>query len=212
MIDYLIQYPDYIIVPFLEHIKITVITIAISSLIAGLVSILIMRSKILSNLVVGVFSAIYAVPSLALFAMLIPFLGLGERTAIFVLIIYNQYILVKNIIAGFQSINPAIIEAANGMGMSELQSFFKIRLPLASPIILAGMKVAVVSTIGIATIAATINAGGLGTLLFDGLRTQNMVKIAWGTLLSSFLAVGANYLLSLLERKVQRLTTESERR
>ena len=212
MIDYLIQYPDYIIVPFLEHIKITVITIAISSLIAGLVSILIMRSKILSNLVVGVFSAIYAVPSLALFAMLIPFLGLGERTAIFVLIIYNQYILVKNIIAGFQSINPAIIEAANGMGMSELQSFFKIRLPLASPIILAGMKVAVVSTIGIATIAATINAGGLGTLLFDGLRTQNMVKIAWGTLLSSFLAVGANYLLSLLERKVQRLTTENERR
>ena len=212
MIDYLIQYPDYIIVPFLEHIKITVITIAISSLIAGLVSILIMRSKILSNLVVGVFSAIYAVPSLALFAMLIPFLGLGERTAIFVLIIYNQYILVKNIIAGFQSINPTIIEAANGMGMSELQSFFKIRLPLASPIILAGMKVAVVSTIGIATIAATINAGGLGTLLFDGLRTQNMVKIAWGTLLSSFLAVGANYLLSLLERKVQRLTTESERR
>jgi len=212
VIDYLIQYPDYIIVPFLEHIKITVITIAISSLIAGLVSILIMRSKILSNLVVGVFSAIYAVPSLALFAMLIPFLGLGERTAIFVLIIYNQYILVKNIIAGFQSINPTIIEAANGMGMSELQSFFKIRLPLASPIILAGMKVAVVSTIGIATIAATINAGGLGTLLFDGLRTQNMVKIAWGTLLSSFLAVGANYLLSLLERKVQRLTTESERR
>jgi osmoprotectant transport system permease protein len=70
----------------------------------------------------------------------------------------------------------------------------------------------VVSTIGIATIAATINAGGLGTLQFDGLRTQNMVKIAWGTLLSSFLAVGANYLLSLLERKVQRLTKESERR
>jgi len=212
VIDYLIQYPDYIIVPFLEHIKITVITIVISSLIAVLISILIMRSKALSNLIVGVFSAIYSVPSLALFAMLIPFLGLGEHTAIFVLIIYNQYILVKNIIAGFQSINPAIIEAANGMGMSELQSFFKIRLPLASPIILAGMKVAVVSTIGIATIAATINAGGLGTLLFDGLRTQNMVKIAWGTLLSSFLAVGANYLLSLLERKVQRLTTENERR
>lgn len=209
MIDYLIQYPDYIIVPFLEHLKITGITIVLSSLIAGLISILIMRSKILSNLVIGVFSAVYAVPSLALFAMLIPFLGLGERTAIFVLIVYNQFILVKNIIAGFHSINPAIIEAAYGMGMSELQSFFKVRLPLASPIILAGLKVAVVSTIGIATIAATINAGGLGTLLFDGLRTQNMVKIAWGTLLSSLLAVGANYLLSLLERKVQKITNES---
>lgn len=209
MIDYLIKYPDYIIVPFLEHLRITAITIVLSSLIAGLVSILIMRSKVLSNLVIGVFSAVYAVPSLALFAMLIPFLGLGERTAIFVLTVYNQYILVKNIIAGFQSINPSIIEAAYGMGMSELQSFFKVRLPLASPIILAGMKVAVVSTIGIATIAATINAGGLGTLLFDGLRTQNMVKIAWGTLLSSLLAVGANYLLSLLERKVQKITNEN---
>jgi osmoprotectant transport system permease protein len=209
MIDYLIQYPDYIIVPFLEHLKITAITMLLSCLIAGLVSVLIMRSKVLSNLVVGMFSAVYAVPSLALFAMLIPFLGLGERTAIFVLTVYNQYILVKNIIAGFQSINPAIIEAAYGMGMSDLQIFFKVRLPLASPIILAGMKVAVVSTIGIATIAATINAGGLGTLLFDGLRTQNMVKIAWGTLLSSLLAVGANSLLNLLERKVQKITNEN---
>jgi ABC-type proline/glycine betaine transport systems, permease component len=206
MIRYLIDYPDAVLVPFLQHLQITAVTLLLSLLLAGLISLLIMRSKVLSSLVVGVFSAVYAVPSLALFALLIPVLGLGERTAIFVLTLYNQFILVKNIVAGFRSVSPAIVEAAAGMGMSELQSFFKVRLPLAAPVILAGIKVAVVSTIGIATIAATINAGGLGTLLFDGMRTQNMVKIAWGTLLSSLLALGANELLNLLERKARKMT------
>lgn len=206
MIRYLVDYPDAVLVPFLQHLQITAVTLLLSLLLAGLISVLIMRSKVLSSLVVGVFSAVYAVPSLALFALLIPVLGLGERTAIFVLTLYNQFILVKNIVAGFRSVSPAIVEAAAGMGMSELQSFFKVRLPLAAPVILAGIKVAVVSTIGIATIAATINAGGLGTLLFDGMRTQNMVKIAWGTLLSSLLALGANELLNLLERKARKMT------
>ncbi len=87
--------------------------------------------------------------------------------------------------------------------MSQSQSFFRIRLPLASPVILAGIKVSVTTTIGIATIASTINAGGLGDLLFDGLRTQNMVKILWGTLLASLLAVAANLLLGVLEKRAQ---------
>lgn len=208
MIRYLTQHPEAIAVPFLQHLKITALALLFAFLIAVLISVLVMRSRILSGLAVGVFSAVYAVPSLALFALLIPFLGLGERTAIFVLTIYNQYILVKNIIAGFRSVNPAILEAAYGMGMSETQLFFRIRLPLAAPVILAGVRVAAVSTIGIATIAATINAGGLGTLLFDGLRTQNTVKLLWGTLLSSVLALGANSFLSVLERRVRRKTTE----
>lgn len=208
MIRYLIQNPEAIAVPFLQHLRITAVSLLLALLIAGLISVLVMRSRLASGLAVGVFSAVYAVPSLALFALLIPFLGLGERTAIFVLTLYNQYILVKNIVAGFRSVNPAVIEAAYGMGMSEGQLFFRVRLPLAAPVILAGVKVAAVSTIGIATIAATINAGGLGTLLFDGLRTQNTVKLLWGTLLSSLLALLANYLLARLERRVQRRTME----
>jgi osmoprotectant transport system permease protein len=203
MIRFLLKYPNKVFEPLLQHLELTLITMLISIVIAALISLLIMRSRLLSQLVVGVFSAIYAVPSMALFALLIPFLGLGEKTAIFVLVVYNQFILVRNILSGFNSVDPTIVESAYGMGMSDLQIFFKIRLPLSSPVILAGVKIAAVSTIGIATIAATINSGGLGTLLFEGLKTMNMVKILWGTLLSSLLAITANLLLASLEKKAR---------
>jgi ABC-type proline/glycine betaine transport systems, permease component len=204
MIRFLLQYPDKVIEPFLQHLELTLVTLLISLVIAAAISLLIMRSRLLSQLVVGIFSAVYAVPSMALFALLIPLFGLGETTAIIVLVIYNQFILVRNILSGFHSVDSAIVEAAYGMGMSGAQMFFKVQLPLASPVILAGIKIAAVSTIGIATIAATINSGGLGTLLFEGLQTMNMVKIFWGTLLSSLLAIGANLLLASLEKKVRR--------
>ena len=90
------------------------------------------------------------------------------------------------------------------MGMNETQLFFKIRLPLAMPEILAGIRIAIVSTIGIATIAATINAGGLGVLLFDGLRTGNTVKILWGAILSSILVIAANQLLAFLAKRLKK--------
>jgi len=204
MLAFLIKYPHKIYNPLIQHLKITAITLIISLLIAILISIVIMRYPLVSQIVVGLFGAVYAIPSLALFAMLIPFLGLGEQTAIFVLVIYNQFILVRNILAGFRSIDPAIIESAVGMGMSDSQLFFRISLPLASPVILAGIKIAIVSTIGIATIAATINAGGLGTLLFEGLRTRNNAKILWGALLASLLTITANAILSIFEKKAHK--------
>lgn len=204
MIKFLLKYPEKVILPLLQHIELTGLTLLISILLASVISLLIMRSRLLSQLVVGTFSAIYAVPSMALFALLIPLFGLGEKTAVIVLVIYNQFILIRNILSGFNSVDPAVIESAYGMGMSESQIFFKIRLPLSSPIILAGIKIAAVSTIGIATIGATINSGGLGTLLFEGLQTMNMAKILWGALLSSLLAIAANVLLAALEKKARR--------
>ncbi len=204
MIKFLLKYPEKVILPLLQHIELTGLTLLISILLASVISLLIMRSRLLSQLVVGTFSAVYAVPSMALFALLIPLFGLGEKTAVIVLVIYNQFILIRNILSGFNSVDPAVIESAYGMGMSESQIFFKIRLPLSSPIILAGIKIAAVSTIGIATIGATINSGGLGTLLFEGLQTMNMAKILWGALLSSLLAIAANVLLAALEKKARR--------
>ncbi len=204
MFEFLLKYPHKLYEPLLEHLGITVVTLVISILLASLLSALIMRSKLLSQATVGFFSVMYSIPSLALFALLIPVFGLGKDTAIFVLVLYNQFLLVRNILAGFRAINPHILEAAKGMGMSETQLFFKIRLPLAMPEILAGIRIAIVSTIGIATIAATINAGGLGTLLFDGLRTRNTVKILWGAILSSFLAIAANQLLAFFAKRLKK--------
>lgn len=211
MIKFLIRYPQKIYDPLLQHLQLTGITLLISFLVAVFISIMILRSRMLSQIIVNLFGIIYSIPSLALFAILIPFFGLGTNTAVFVLVIYNQFILVRNILAGFRSVDPAVIESAEGMGMSDIQLFFRIRLLLASPVILAGVKIAVVSTIGIATIAATINAGGLGVLLFDGLRTQNNAKILWGTLLTSLLAITANLLLGFFEKNVQR-SVKGERR
>jgi osmoprotectant transport system permease protein len=150
--------------------------------------------------VVRFFGAVYAIPSLALFAILIPFLGIGMKTAITVLVFYNQFPLIRNFLAGFNAIDPALIEAALGMGMTETRMLLRIKLPLAFPVIMAGIRLSIISTIGIATIAAVINAGGLGVILFDGLRTLNAVKILWGTLLSGGLAVAANALMMWLER------------
>jgi osmoprotectant transport system permease protein len=201
MLDFFLKYHDKLWGALLEHLEIVGITIVLSILLAILLTLFIMRSRLLSQITVSIFGIIYSIPSLALFALLIPLTGLGAGTAILVLLVYNQFILVRNILAGFDAVNPAVVEAAAGMGMSAWQSFWRIRFPLASPMIIAGIRIAIVSTIGIATIASTINAGGLGTILFDGLRTHNTEKLLWGTILASLLAVVANQLLSLVEKK-----------
>ncbi len=200
MLDFLFRYPGKLATALLEHLGIVGVTMMLSILLAILIAGFIMRSRLASQVTVSIFGVIYSIPSMALFALLIPFSGLGAKTAILVLVVYNQFILVRNIIAGFEGVNPAIVEAAAGMGMSAWQSFWQVRFPLASPVIIAGIRIAAVSTIGIATIAATINAGGLGAILFDGLRTHNNAKLWWGTILASLLAIVANQLLSLLEK------------
>jgi ABC-type proline/glycine betaine transport systems, permease component len=201
MFAFFLKYHDKLLTALLEHLEIVGITIVLSIVLAILIAALIMRSRLVSQVTVGIFGIVYSIPSLALFALLIPLSGLGPRTAVLVLLAYNQFILVRNILAGFAAVNPAILEAATGMGMSSWQSFWRVRFPLASPVIIAGIRIAIVSTIGIATIASTINAGGLGTILFDGLRTHNTEKLLWGTILASLLAIAANQLLSLAEKR-----------
>ena len=136
-----------------------------------------------------------------MFALLIPLTGLGRTTAVTVLVVYNQYLLLRNFLAGLDSVDESIVEAAVGMGMAPMQLLFKIKLPLAKKAIVAGIRIALVATVSIATIAASINAGGLGTILFDGLRTMNYAKIVWGSVLSALLAILIDVLLRLLEKK-----------
>ena len=200
MIEYLLNNHDEMLTLLLQHLQIVLLSISISLLIAIPVSLFILRSKVLSVVVLSSLGVIYSVPSLALFALLIPILGLGKGTAIFVLVIYNQYILVRNIFAAFQSIDPSIIEAGRGMGFNSFQLFLKIQLPLALPIIIGGLRIATITTIGIATIASVINAGGLGVILFDGLRMDYLPKILWGTIMAAGLAIGANQILLYFEK------------
>jgi osmoprotectant transport system permease protein len=202
MIDYLIRYPDKLLKAFMGHIEIVLITLVVSIVFAAMLTILTAYSKTASKIVVSIFAMVYSIPSLALFAILVPLTGLGKNTAIIVLVLYNQYLLLRNTIDGLNNVEPSIIEAATGMGMSKSQILFQVRLPLSKKPIFAGIHLAVVSTIGIATIAASINAGGIGSILLDGLRTVNTAKILWGTLMSAGLAIVVNGVLNIVEKKI----------
>lgn len=198
---YLIDNLPYVLTLASQHLLMSGISLAIALAIALPVGIICARVVQLRSLVLGILGVIYTIPSLSLFVLLIPFTGLGLRPAVIALVAYAQLVLVRNVVVGLTGIDPAIIEAARGMGMTALQRLWRVELPLALPIILAGVRVAVLSIIGIGTIAAFINAGGLGLLLFDGVRSSNPEKIVAGAIAVSTLAIGANGLLWFIERR-----------
>ena len=210
MIDYLLKHPQKIYIPFIETIQITILVIVISVLIAVLLTILAVRFPRAGYTLTQVFSVVYSIPSLALFAVLIPVTGLGTKTAVIVLVLYNQYLLLRNFITGLNEVDPAVREAAKGIGMSAMQELWQVQVPLAKAALFAGIRLAVVSTIGISTIASSINAGGLGDLLFDGLRTMNTAKVLWGSLLSAGLAILVNGLLKMVENYNRRIPGPSK--
>lgn len=202
MISYLYKHYDDLLTALLEHLQLVGVTLVFSLLIAAALTIVAIYSRRAGEYMIHGFSVLYSVPSLALFALLIPVTGLGATTAQIVLVAYNQYLLLRNFITGLYQVDPFIIEAAEGMGMRRLQVLWKIRLPLSKKAFFTGIQLAVVSTIGIATIAAMINAGGLGTILFDGLRTLNIYKIIAGSVLSAGLALAINGVFQAVEKRV----------
>lgn len=187
---------------FEQHLMLVIISLAISFVLAIAISYILLKLPRAQRIVENLFGAIYSVPSLALFALMIPVTGLGDETAIIALVIYNQYLLIRNILAGINGIDKSILEAGTGMGMSQGQIFSKVILPLAAPSIIAGVRLAVVSTTGIATIAASINAGGLGIILFSGMRTMDSQKIFIGTLLCIVIAFVADIGIKFIENKI----------
>lgn len=149
----------------------------------------------------GLLGILYTIPSLALFVLLIPLMGLGFGPALVALVVYAQIILVRNVAVGLLGVDPAALEAARGMGMTAWQRFWRVELPLAAPVILAGARLATLTTISTSTLAAFINAGGLGTLLFMGVSQGNPDKIVAGAVGVSALALGANALMRALETR-----------
>jgi osmoprotectant transport system permease protein len=146
---------------------------------------------------------LYTIPSLALFALLIPLVGLGKVPAVIGLVSYSLLVLIRNIATGIREVPADTIEAAAGMGFDPWQVLLRVELPLAMPVIIAGLRVATVTVIGIATIAAYINAGGLGRLIFDGIQQAFPVKIVVGGGLTSAMAIAADLGLTRLEERLR---------
>lgn len=184
----------------MEHLYLVFASVGIALVISLAVGIWAARRPRPFAAIILVTGVLFAIPSLALFALLIPLLGIGAAPAIVGLAAYSLMILIRNIGIGFQSIPPEILEAADGMGYGSLRRIWEIELPLALPYIIGGVRIAVVTVIGIATVAAYINAGGLGKIIFQGIDQRFPEKIIVGGLLTSALALGADYFLASIER------------
>lgn len=197
---YLIENWDDVGALLLQHLWLTASALGMAMVIALPLGVLLARVAWLRAPILGVLGVLYTIPSLSLLVLLIPILRLGYWPAAVTLVIYAQLILVRNVVVGLTGVDAAVIEAARGMGMSSWQRLARVELPLALPLIVAGLRIATLSTIGIATVAAFVNAGGLGTLLFDGVRSSNPEKIFAGAIAVSALAIVVNALLRQIER------------
>jgi osmoprotectant transport system permease protein len=167
--------------------------------------ILITRRTVLYKPVIAIANIIQTIPSLALFGFLLPAPWIGaraERLAILALTLYQLLPLIRNTHAGITGVDPAVLEAARGMGLTDWQRLAKVELPLASSVILAGIRVALVISIGLATIAAAVGAGGLGELIFRGLAMVNNAVILAGAVPAALMALVADLLLGLLEKRL----------
>jgi osmoprotectant transport system permease protein len=201
---YLVENPGLLLRLTAQHLWLTAVSLALAACIALPLGILAARRPRFRSAVLGLFGVVYTIPSLALFVLLIPVMGLGMVPAVTALVAYAQVILIRNVVTGLLGVDPAALEAARGMGMTPRQCFWRVELPLAMPVILAGVRVAVLAIIGIGTIAAFINAGGLGVLLFTGVSQGHADKIIAGAIAASGLALGVNALLYALEGRAHR--------
>ena len=190
----------------LTHLTLVLTAMAIAIAIAVPLGMLIVQRRVLRTLSMGLASVFQTIPSLALFGFLIPlpFIGgIGPRTAIVALVVYALLPILRNTYVGLSRIDPAVLEAAEAMGMTDSQILFRVRLPLALGVILAGIRTATVITIGVATIAAAIGAGGLGTFIFRGVAMVSDAVILAGAIPAALLALIADFLLGLLERRLR---------
>jgi len=178
------------------------ISIGVALLIGLPLGILVARRPAWRRPVLGLANVFQTVPSLALFGLLIPILGIGAWTAIAALVVYALLPIVRNTYAGITGVDPAVREAGRGMGMSEGELLRLVELPLAAGVILAGVRVATVVSVGIATIAAAIGAGGLGVYIFRGVATVDDTLILAGAIPAALLALLADAVLGLAERRL----------
>ena len=200
---YLFAHPFAVLQRLGEHVELTVLALVAASAIALPLGIFVAKNERAGRLVLGVLNTVYTLPSLAVFALLIPVLGIGTLTALVALVAYAQMILVRNVAAGLRGVPRATVDAARGLGMTPAQSHWRVELPQALPVIIGGIRIATVTLIALASLAAWINAGGLGVLILYGLQHDDPGRAVTGSVLAAALAIGADTALRRLERRVR---------
>ena len=185
-----IEKKDFFLSLMLEHIQVSLLAICIAILVGGLIGIWISEYKKVSKPTLTIINFLYTIPSISMLGFLIPFSGVGNTTAIIALIIYALLPMVRNTYTGLTNVDKNIIEAAKGMGSTDFQILIRIKLPLAFPVILSGIRSMVTMTIALAGIASFIGAGGLGVAIYRGITTNNASMTIIGSLLKSLFQKG----------------------
>lgn len=201
-LQYMQENSTQIVALLLEHIQLTAMSVGLSLLIGVPLGILICYVKKLSKPVIGISNVIQAVPSMALLGFAIPFLGIGLVPAVVTVLLYSLLPIIKNTYTGIDNIDRDLIESAKGIGLTRLQILTKVQIPLALPVIMAGVRISAVTAVGLMTIAAFIGAGGLGFLVFSGIRTVNNNQILAGAIPACLLALIVDGLAGQVERLV----------
>lgn len=186
----------------IEHLYLTVLAVAIGFVISVGLAVFALRHRRAYGPITAATNIMFTIPSLALFALLVPFTGLTVLTAEIALVSYTLLIIVRNIVAGIDGVSPAVLEAADGMGYTRRRRFLEIEMPLAMPVIVAGLRIATVTTVGLVTISAIIGLGGLGFYILRGLQTFFWTAVLVGTVGSVAIAVVFDVAFVLLERSL----------
>ena len=185
-----------------EHILISLLAISIASVLGVILGIIISEYRKFSGLILGTVNILYTIPSIALLGFFITITGVGNTTALIALIIYALLPIIRSTYTGIITINPLIIEASEGMGSTKLQQLFKVKIPLALPVLMSGIRNMVTMTIALAGIASFVGAGGLGVAIYRGITTNNSAMTFLGSLLIAILALVFDFILGLIEKRL----------
>lgn len=196
---------DEIVEQTIEHVGLTAISLAIAAAIGVSVGVALTRNRDLADNAIGAVGVIQTIPSVALLGFLLPLLGIGATPAIVALFLYALLPIVRNTYTGIEEVDRAIVEAARGMGMSQGQILLRVELPLAIPVIFAGIRTATITTVGVATLCALIASGGLGEFIFRGIALNNIEMILAGAIPAAGLALLLDFLLGQLQKRVAQL-------
>lgn len=196
---YLRQNPDIVWERTVEHLQLSLTALAIAVPVALLIGLLAIRFKHLTFPIVTLLGILYTLPSLVVMVLLIPTQGIGNRPVLIMLVMYAQFFLVRNIVAGIRGVDLAATDAARGLGMTPFQVYWKLTLPLALPVILSGVRIALVTVVGLAVFGGLISAGGLGRILFEGINRDYPSMVLAGIIAIVALSLVIDLALRLIE-------------
>jgi len=200
---WLINHWDDVLIALGEHVAIALTALVIASVVSLAIGIWAAKNDRVYRVALAVSGFLYTIPTLAFLALLIPVVGLGKTNAIICMVAFSLMILIRNVATGVREVPEEVTDAARGMGMHPAELLLRVELPLALPVIVAGLRIAAVTVISVTVVGAYVNAGGLGTLIFSGMSNDFAPKIWTGAITACALAVAADLSLARLESRLK---------